>query len=292
MLSTKQIDQFNEDGFLIVRNLLPPDALAPLLSELEQKVETAAQDAVAQGLLAPDATFPAASFDTRLARISAACAQPDWPWANYFSSQKPLTSGIFHLRTAPTLLDAAESLIGPEILAHPQFAQRVHPPANAPTVIAWHQDLAYLIPEEAGDTLVANFWIPLVATTAENGCLQVLRGSHRQGLLAHNLHVPDSKGSRGIVESDLPAGDIVTAEMDPGDVLLTMERLVHRSLPNRSDTVRWSVDTRYCQLGLPTGRPKVPGFIARSRQNPASVARSLEDWLQILDNAGCIKENA
>ena len=145
--------------------------------------------------------------------------------------------------------------------------------------------MAYLIPEEAGDTLVVNFWIPLVATTAANGCLQVVRGSHRQGLVEHRLHQPNSKGSRGIVEADLPPGDIVTAEMAAGDVLLTTERLVHRSLPNRSDTVRWSVDTRYCQIGLPTGRAKVPGFVARSRQDPDSVARSLDDWLAILGGA-------
>ncbi len=73
--------------------------------------------------------------------------------------------------------------------------------------------------------------------------------------------------------------------MDAGDALLTMERLVHRSLPNRSDTVRWSIDTRYCQIGLPTGRPQVPGFVARSRQNPDSVARSIDDWRQTLANA-------
>jgi len=285
MLSTSQIGQFKEDGFLIVRNLLPPDALAPLISELEEKVDTMAAEAVTTGLLGPAATFPEASFATRLASISAACTEPDWPWTNYFSSQKPMTSGIFHLRTAPALLDAAECLIGPEILAHPQFAQRVHLPDNAPTVIPWHQDLAYLIPKEAGDTLVVNFWIPLVATTAENGCLQVLRGSHRHGLVAHNLNLPGSKGSRGIVAADLPSDDIITAEMDVGDALLTTERLVHRSLPNRSDTVRWSVDTRYCQIGLPTGRANVPGFVARSRQDPAKVARCLDDWQQILATA-------
>ena len=98
-------------------------------------------------------------------------------------------------------------------------------------------------------------------------------------------HQGDSKGTRGILEEELPPGDIVTAEMDAGDALLTMERLIHRSLPNHSDTVRWSVDTRYCQLGLPTGRAHVPGFVARSRENPDRVARSLDDWQHILASA-------
>ncbi|NKB69357.1 MAG: hypothetical protein GKR89_19980 [Candidatus Latescibacteria bacterium] len=283
MLDQGQIDQFKEEGFLLVRQLLAKADLQPLIDELEEQVGCLARDAVERGLLNAAATFPQAPFATRLARIAAACTEPEWPWKQYFSEQKPLTPGIFRLRTAPALLDAAGSLIGPEILAHPQFARRVHMPANAPTVIPWHQDLAYLVPEEAGDTLVVNFWVPLVATTAANGCLQVVRGSHRQGLVDHRLHQPGAKGSRGIVEADLPAGDIVTAEMEAGDVLLTMERLVHRSLPNRSDTVRWSVDTRYCQIGLPTGRAKVPGFVARSRRHPERVAGCLDDWLAVLD---------
>ena len=66
--------------------------------------------------------------------------------------------------------------------------------------------------------------------------------------------------------------------LEAGDVLLTSERVVHRGLPNRSDTVRWSVDTRYSQIGLPTGRESVPGFIARSRENPESIAKSHHEW--------------
>ena len=67
---------------------------------------------------------------------------------------------------------------------------------------------------------------------------------------------------------------------------MTTERLVHRSIPNRSQTVRWSVDTRYNRIGLPTGRSKVPGFVARSRQHPERVARSHNDWIGNLAEAG------
>ena len=74
---------------------------------------------------------------------------------------------------------------------------------------------------------------------------------------------------------------------DPvGDVLMTTERLVHRGTPNTADTVRWSVDTRYCQLGLPTGRESVPGFVARSRENPASVTGDCEEWNRIYAAGG------
>jgi phytanoyl-CoA hydroxylase len=190
---------------------------------------------------------------------------------------------MFTLRTWPALLDVAESLIGPEILAHPQAVLRGKLPNHAEGVVPWHQDLASLVPEEAGETLMVNFWIPLIRATADNGCLQVLRGSHRAGLLPHDHRETTYKG---VAEAELPDGDVVTCEVDKGDVLLTMERLLHRSIPNRSNTVRWSVDSRYCGIGLPTGRPHRPGFVARSQENPDSVARSHHDWIKLFTDAG------
>ncbi len=287
-LTPQQIRQFQEDGFLIVRGLLPQEALQPLIAELTQKVDEATREAVRQGLLDSANTFPDAPFATRLALVSNACADRTWLWQNYFSRQKPISAGMFALRTASALLDATESLIGPEILAHPQFGLRTKLPDLAIMDIPWHQDLAYLTPDEAGETLVVNFWIPLARATTENGCLQVIPGSHRMGLLAHDLRLetPGHKGFIGIADAALPSDDCISCAVDVGDVLLTTERLVHRSIPNRSNTVRWSVDTRYNRIGLPTGRSQVPGFVARSQRHPERVAQSYHDWLQNLAEAG------
>ena len=280
MLTPQQKQQFHDDGFLFVRNLLPNKALQPLIDELAQRVDDSTQAAVKHGILNSADTYDGKPFETRLALVSNACSDPNWIWSNYFRDQKIRTAGMFTLRTAPTLLDVVASLIGEEVLAHPQFNYRAKLPNQEITVIPWHQDLAYLIPEEAGETLVVNVWLPLVRATEENGCMQVIRGSHQFNLIAHNYQdqTPGHTGGKGISDMELPPGDIVTAELDVGDVLLTSERVVHRGLPNRADIVRWSVDTRYCQIGLPTGRANVPGFIARSRTNPESVAKSHHDW--------------
>ena len=287
-LPPAQVDQFKEEGFLIVRQMLPLEALQLLIDELNQKVDDSIEAAVLQGQLNAKDRYADAPFAKRLALASASCADRNWLWQHYFSRGKPISAGMYALRTAPALLDATESLIGPEILAHPQFALRPKMPDLDLMDIPWHQDLAYLIPDEAGETLVVNFWIPLVSATERNGCMQVIPGSHLLGLIEHGLWIetPGHKGARGIADSDLPASSVVTCEVEPGDVLVTMERLVHRSIPNRSDTVRWSVDTRYSRIGLPTGRSKVPGFVARSRKDPESVARSHHDWIQNLAAAG------
>ncbi len=170
-LAQEQIRQFKEEGFLIVRQMLPLDALQPLIDELTQKVNSAIREAVRQGQLDAKDTFEDAPFANRLALASEACTDRNWLWQSYFSRGKPISAGMFELRTSPALLDATESLIGPEILAHPQFALRPKMPDLDLMDIPWHQDLAYLIPDEAGETLVVNFWIPLVSATEENGCM-------------------------------------------------------------------------------------------------------------------------
>ncbi len=286
-LTVRQKQQFHADGFLFIKGLLPNRTLQPLIDELAEQVEKGTQAAVKEGILKPWDTFKDAPFETRLAKVSEACSDTNWIWRNYFRDQKIRTAGMFTLRTAIQLLDVVASLIGDEIFAHPQFNFRAKLPNQEITVIPWHQDLAYLIPEEAGDTLVVNVWLPLVKATAQNGCMQVIRGSHRFNLIAHNYQdqTPSHTGGKGISEVELPPGDIVTAELDVGDVLLTSERVVHRGLPNLGDTVRWSVDTRYSQLGLPTGRENVPGFVARSQLTPERVATSHHDWNRLfVDN--------
>ena len=50
------------------------------------------------------------SFASRLALASEACRDRNWLWENYFSRGKPISAGMFTLRTAPVLLDATEAL--------------------------------------------------------------------------------------------------------------------------------------------------------------------------------------
>lgn len=289
-LSQEDIQQFHTDGFLIVRGLLPPEAYQPLIDELIAKVDQLTNKAVIDGFLNSADTFAREPFATRLARVSKACREPERIWQS-FQGKSHKTAGMFNLRTHPAILDTTESLIGPEIYAHPQSNLRAKIPddeekawaENLAGAVPWHQDLAYLVPEDAGETLVVNFWIPLVAATGDSGCLQVIRGSHRVGLLPHDFR---TAFFHGIADNDLPDGEIVTCEVFLGDVLITMERVIHRSTPHTRQIARWSLDIRYSRVGLPTGRKNVPGFVARSHDNPGRVAKSHHDWLRIFEEAG------
>ena len=68
-------------------------------------------------------------------------------------------------------------------------------------------------------------------------------------------------------------------EMDRGDVLCFSQKMPHRALSNRSDTVRWSMDVRYEATGQATESGKDKAFIVRSPRNPEAIM-SCEAWLQ------------
>ena len=63
----------------------------------------------------------------------------------------------------------------------------------------------------------------------------------------------------------------------------------HRSTPNYTDGVRWSLDLRYQPTGQPTGRPFYPDFPVRSRREPKSVLNDHPEWcrrwVEALENA-------
>ena len=83
-LTAEQKQQFHEDGFLLVRDLLPNQALQPLIDELAQRVDDATQAAVKQGILDPSETYDAEPFEIRLARVSNACSDSNWIWQHFF----------------------------------------------------------------------------------------------------------------------------------------------------------------------------------------------------------------
>jgi phytanoyl-CoA hydroxylase len=274
-LSAEQIDFFKEQGYLLLPGAVDPAIFQPLIGEFEAIIEERARQAHAAGRLAE--IYEDAPFERRMALVYRAMTEEDAAdlWGKVHGKNQK-TAGMFGIITHPALLDIVESLIGPEILAHPQFNSRAKLPHHQATVVPWHQDLGYLR-EDADETFMVNFWVPLVDAPLESGPLQVIPGSHRWGLIPHS-HVD---GYLGIPEPELPPHTVVDCPMAVGDLLLIQHKTVHRSTPNVSDRVRWSLDLRYSDPAQPTGRDEVPGFIARSRRNPAAVARSHDEWLAL-----------
>ncbi|WP_282610359.1 phytanoyl-CoA dioxygenase family protein [Pelagibius sp. Alg239-R121] len=89
---------------------------------------------------------------------------------------------------------------------------------------------------------MASMMIALDPTTAENGCLKVLRGSHKLGRIDHKLLEGEQVGADLMrVEQAQNHLETKLVEMAPGDALFFHCNTLHRSDQNRSDQRRWTL---------------------------------------------------
>jgi len=110
----------------------------------------------------------------------------------------------------------------------------------------WHQDYGYwyknefLFPDQMFSVMVA-----ITAATKENGCLQVIGGSHQMGRIEHGFAGEQVGASQHYVDLALRTMPLVYVELQPGDALFFHSNILHRSAANLSDTARWSLISVY-----------------------------------------------
>jgi phytanoyl-CoA hydroxylase len=110
----------------------------------------------------------------------------------------------------------------------------------------WHQDYGYwyknefLFPEEMISVMVA-----ITKATKENGCLQVIKGSHKMGRIEHGFSGDQVGASQKYVDLALKKMELVYVELTAGDTLFFHSNLLHRSDANLSDSSRWSIISCY-----------------------------------------------
>ena len=266
--------QFHQHGYLVVDNVLTDADLTPVIDEYAAYIDRRAYELHAAGNLSQ--RYADEPFDRRLACI---CQEtPElYPELDIMHRRGVATFGFLH---NPTLLDIAESLIGPEIICspiqhlRPKLPSGLTPRGSDPHVVHWHQD-AGVTWEEADPYFILTLWIPLVDATLENGCLRLIPNIHKEGLLPHRT----KRGLGTAIHGDLLAHrPIVTLPMRKGSVLLMHKHTPHSSSRNSTDTVRWSMDIRYQATGTATGRPFYPQFVVRSRANPQTVLHDHQSW--------------
>ncbi len=120
----------------------------------------------------------------------------------------------------------------------------------------WHQDYGYWYDQGYVFPRLMSAFVALDAATKENGCLQVLRGSHRLGRLTHAI-VGDQTGVEPQRMQPIePLFERVHCEMSPGTVLFFHCNLLHASAPNNSDKHRRSFIMCFNALGNPQLGPK------------------------------------
>ena len=291
-LTQTQREHYDQHGYVVVEAGLRAADLAPVIAAYEEFIDGEARRLHAEGALAQ--LWPDAPFERRLALL---CEESLAIYARIDLMLCRLRA-VFEFLRNPRLLDLVEGIVGPEITCSPiQHARAKLPEVLkerarvdgdearrrlvsfvAENVAPWHQD-AQVHLEVADPVPILTAWVPLVDATPENGCLQIIPDVPRAGIVYW------SEGF-GIGDDRLPPGPAATLPMRAGDVLLMHKLIPHRSTPNRTDGIRWSLDLRYCDPALPTGRDGVPGFLARSRRHPAAGCPSAEEWVRIVPASG------
>jgi len=289
-LTAAQVRQFEDEGFLVVKDAFDPDAtLDPVTAEYSAVLGRLADELFERGEIS--SRYDDLPFRERMIAIvrdSGRTFSQNFDLALPAGTITPTTPfwtgpAVFDMLRNPDILDAIESLIGPEIYSNPVGHVRIKPPeaiqpidpnTGQPEVGAtpWHQDNG-VVTEDADATDMITVWFPLSEATVENGCLTVVPGSHREGLHEHC--------SGRILERHFHPEDAVPLPMERGSMLLMSKRTVHNSLPNHSDHVRWSMDLRYHPIGQPTGRSAFPGFVARSAARPETELHDAGAWQEM-----------
>ena len=164
---------------------------------------------------------------------------------------------ICDLATHPTVLDAVEDIIGPDILIHSSTIFTKY--AHDEKFVSWHQDSHYW---GLSEPRLVSAWIALTDSTIDNGCLRVLPGTHTRAF--EHLEAPQqtnilSRGQTVTVNVD-QAIDIV---LRAGQMSFHHANLVHGSNPNTSTGPRIGVAVRYVATAVKQTKSHIPVILAR-----------------------------
>src|SRR6185436_8512081 len=136
---------------------------------------------------------------------------------------------IFH----PNVLDAVESVLGPDILCWGSslFVKEAHDRGFG----AWHQDSYYwgLEPDD-----VVSAWIALYPSTVENGAMQVVPGTQTMPPLVHRKSAGDSANmlfTHEELAENVDESAAVDLVLGLGEMSLHHIKILHGSPPNRSN---------------------------------------------------------
>lgn len=161
-------------------------------------------------------------------------------------------SWAYRLASHEAVLDAVEDILGPELLVDGNLVFYKRP--QDPRYASWHQDSVYsgwhLTPSVSA-------WIALTPSERANGCMRVIPGTHKQGLLEHeNIEDPNLLNRRGErLRMDVDESQAVDVVLRPGEMSLHHTNIVHGSNPNTSDGPRIGFIVRFV-TNLSTNRDR------------------------------------
>ena len=274
-LSPEQMHQWENDGYLLLKDVIPDSAINGVRDSFAHVVDGIIRELKKDGIIEDERSeLP---FETRFAQVAGEHANRfGRSWRNQVA-----TPEVFDIHHAPRLVDAIGQLTGTDVIGHPVFNARPKLPGQQLTVVPWHQDSGYF-GTVSETSLIPTAWIPLVPVDETNGCLQVVAGSHRLGVVDHRTEEREGKFLE-VMDELIEDDRIVTCPMALGDALVFHNLTFHRSLQHTtSEIVRWAIDIRYLRDGDHPGTIywKDPDFkwVIRSETQPVTT---FSQWVEM-----------
>lgn len=157
-----------------------------------------------------------------------------------FASELHLSDALFaRFVQSPCFYRIAKAILGEN--ADMRFSSTITKTRESGNRLDWHQDSAY--DRDANPYLDRiTCWTAISAATAGNGCLRIIPGSHRRGLLPHSV----SKAFPPDLEcASLDETEAEIVEMAPGQILVIHPLLLHASGKNESGPDRVAMMVGY-----------------------------------------------
>ena len=249
MLRASQIEQYREDGYLMVQGHFSHEDMDRLLAvaRADQALAANANDRL--------------DAEGRVSRLSLRMDLPESAYSAYVRHRD--------------IVEPMEQLMGEEVFHYHHKMMLKEPRVGG--AWEWHQDYGYWYANFLRADM-ASCMIAVDRASKQNGCLQVLKGSHKLGRLEHG-QTGDQKGAdmerMGVVLEHLQT---VHCEMEPGTLLFFHSNLLHRSDPNQSDDSRWALICCYSAASNATFKPEVKAgqYERLERWSAEKVAEAVE----------------
>lgn len=213
IISQDQINDFNKDGFILLKSLFNKE-------EIDLLKKTAVEDRELD-----KHSFGRADGEGGTVRLSL------WnhPGNNIYGM----------IARSHRVVDKVEKLLGDEVYHY--HSKMILKDPEIGGAWAWHQDYGYWYQNGVLFPDLVSVFIAVDKATKENGCLQVIKGSHHMGRVDHVLTGDQAGADQERVDEALKRLELVYCEMDPGDTIFFHSNLLHRSDQNKSPNPRWSL---------------------------------------------------
>ena len=213
LLTEEQLSDYDRDGYIVVRNLFSKDEI--------------------------DSLGHAARSDNEMDKSSTQRDDGEGNAVRLALWNHP-GDGIYGMfARCRKMVDRVEEILREEVYHY--HSKMILKDAKVGGAWAWHQDYGYWYQNGVLTPNLCSVMIAVDQATVENGCMQVIKGSHTMGRVNHVLSGDQAGADMERVKEAKKRFELIHATMNPGDALFFHSNTLHASDANDSDHPRWAM---------------------------------------------------